>query len=173
MPVKIILSIALLVFWASPAATTTEKLNHVSLELLTDLQQDAELSRQQKLPILIAFTASYCDYCEIVKEEFLKPMLRNDAYRDKVLIREMVLDSYSSVRDFSGKNISPDTLASRYRAYLTPTVVLLGPDGAEIAERLRGITTVDYYGGFLDDAIDTARAKLQEQIPGFTVSEPF
>lgn len=162
MPVKILISSILFAFFVGHAALArTDPPKKVSLKPLTDLQQDAELSRQGKLPILIAFTATYCHYCEVIKEDFLKPMLRNDDYRSKVLIREAVLDSYSKVRDFSGDRVALDTLALRYSAFMTPTVVILGPDGSEIVERIRGVTTVDYYGGFLDDAIDKARAKLK------------
>lgn len=160
MPVKIALLVSLLLTISQSTLAASAAVRELELTPLTDLQADAVVSREQQRPILIAFTASYCHYCEIVKEQFLKPMLRNEKERNKVLIREASLDSYGSVRDFSGRSIGLDDLALRYRAFLTPTVIILGPDGTEIGERLRGVTTVDYYGGYLDDAIDTARQRL-------------
>lgn len=158
-----------MLFWLATAffavsgytVSATSTLPEVQITPLTDLQQDARIAKSKKLPILIIFTAGYCHYCEVVKEEFLKPMIRSGEYVDKVLIREAEVDSYTDIRDFSGKPIGLDNLAVHYRATMTPTVILLGPDGELLTQRLVGVTTVDFYGGFLDDAIDTALARLR------------
>jgi hypothetical protein len=43
-----------------------------------------------------------------------------------------------------------------------PTVAFLGPDG-ELAERLLGYQSADFYGAYLDDRIAEAAAKLKKQ----------
>jgi hypothetical protein len=43
---------------------------------------------------------------------------------------------------------------------LTPTLLFLDADGNEISERLVGIWSEDFYGGFIDNRIDQARQGL-------------
>lgn len=163
MPIKIFPWLTLL-FLSSVifAAANINETPEVSIVPLSDLQHDARLSKSQRLPILIAFTADYCHYCEVIKDEFLKPMILSGDYTDKVLIREAEVNSYTSIRGFSGEQIGLDNLAVHYSATMTPTIILLGPEGELLAERLVGVTTVDFYGGYLDDAIDSALAQLRE-----------
>ncbi|UCE90318.1 MAG: hypothetical protein JSW10_05755, partial [Pseudomonadota bacterium] len=52
--------------------------------------------------------------------------------------------------------------AQRYSAFVMPTVVLVDHRGRELAPRLVGVTTPDFYGGDLDDAIDTALGRLRQ-----------
>ena len=163
MPIKIIPWLILLLLSSVIfAAANMDDIPEVGITPLSDLQQDARVSKLQRLPILIAFTADYCHYCEVIKEEFLKPMIRSGDYTDKVLIREAEVNSYTDIKGFSGEQIGLDNLAVQYRATMTPTIILLGPEGELLAERLVGVTTVDFYGGYLDNAIDAALAQLRE-----------
>lgn len=139
-----------------------EALPSVTLTEARDLQQDGQQAEADRLPILILFSMQGCSYCEIVREEFLKPMLRNAEYRNKVLIREIHSDSYARLRDFDGRTVGAAELAHRYGAALSPTVVFLDPQGRELAERLIGVTTRDYYGGFLDAGIDQSLQRLRQ-----------
>jgi hypothetical protein len=50
--------------------------------------------------------------------------------------------------------------AARYGVSLTPTLLFLNADGIELSERLIGIWSEDFYGGFIDSRIDTARDSL-------------
>ena len=141
-----------------------EPLPEVQLKTATDLRAEGELARQRQVPILIMFSMTHCPYCVVVREEFLKPMLRSGDYADKVIIREIHTDDYGTLRDFDGTPVTPDELAHRYRASLSPTVVFVDAEGRELARRLVGITTVDYYGGFLDEAIDTSLQRLRQVV---------
>ncbi len=126
-----------------------------------DLSREGEEAQRRGLPILIMFSMEHCPYCEIVREEFLKPMLRSGDYDNKVIMREIQSDSFETLRDFDGKAITADALAHRYNASLSPTVVFLDPDGRELVSRLVGITTVHYYGGFLDEAIEQSLQRMR------------
>jgi hypothetical protein len=70
------------------------------------------------------------------------------------------IDSALPLRDFDGQSVAPDALASRYRTRLTPTVLFLDDRGRELTERIIGINTVDFYGYYLDAAIDAAGEHL-------------
>lgn len=138
-----------------------ERIPEVAVQESTDLVADAQVASSRQVPILIMFSLHDCPYCNVVREEFLKPMLRNSDYADRVVIREIHTDNDSSLRDFNGQLISPGDLAQRYAATLAPTVVFVDRQGRELAKRLVGITTVDYYGGFLDDAIEISLRRLR------------
>ena len=142
--------------WQALAARDT-----VLVPEITDLQREARLAATRQVPILVMFGADHCSYCHQLEEDFLKPMLRSGDYTDKVLIRQVQLDGYGSVRDFDGREISVDDLASRYDVRLTPTVVFVDQQGRRVAPNLVGLSTVDYYGGFLDDSIERSLRVLR------------
>ena len=56
--------------------------------------------------------------------------------------------------------ISTSEFASRYGVSLTPTLLFLNAQGVEMSERLVGIWSEDFYGGFIDNRIDEARERL-------------
>lgn len=135
----------------------------VEIPTLRNLQTDGELSQQKQLPIVVLFSASHCGYCSIIKEEFLRPMLLSGDYTNKAMIRVIEIDSSDDLMDLNGQAISPEDFANRYDIYLTPTLAFFDAQGNELAPRMVGVTTVDYYGGYLDDAIDASRQRLHAE----------
>ncbi len=131
--------------------------------LTTDLQTDAAQARAMGIPLLVMFSLDDCPYCMVVREEFLDPMQRNNDYRDKVLMRILRMDG-DFVTDFDGRRVEADDLAVRYGASVAPTVVLLDHNGRLLVKRLLGITTSDYYGVYLDAAINLSLQRLREQL---------
>lgn len=145
-------SVALLALTAvAPRADEAE-----SLVPARDLQADASTVKAQGLPLLLVVTRADCPYCESLKRHVLSPMLRNLSYRSKVIIRELCIDPDVRIRGFRGESVMASTLAENYEATLSPTVLLLDDQGLEIAERLVGFNSVDFYGHYLDEAIDLA-----------------
>ncbi len=133
----------------------------IQVKHASNLQQLARQASQTQRAILLEFSAESCPYCVTLEEEILKPMIRSGDYQNKILIRKLNIDQYQSVIDFNGNKVSPSELASRYKVWVTPTVVLLDSQGREIAARQVGINSIDYYGAYLDDEIEVAIAKLQ------------
>ena len=138
--------------WLAAMALRAE----VAVPLVRDLQSDGLLAQQQQLPILLTFTASYCDYCDLLEEEFLQPMLLSGEYEDKIIIRKLVLDNGSRLTDFSGHQVSAARLADSYRVTVTPTILFVDENGTELAQRMVGINTLEMFGGYLDECIETA-----------------
>lgn len=126
-----------------------------------NLEADARLARSQTLPILLSFSSEHCGYCELLEEDFLKPMLISGTYQDKILIRKVVIDSGRQLVDFDGSTVGSDQLANRYRVRVTPTVLFVDAHGQELAERMVGINTPEFYGGYLDQNIDTALSRVR------------
>ncbi|HEY5789606.1 MAG TPA: hypothetical protein VIX81_03225, partial [Gammaproteobacteria bacterium] len=79
-------------------------------------------------------------------------------YRERALLVQLDINA-GHLRDFSGQASSGQQLADRYRVEVTPTVLLLGPDGTELAPRLVGINSVDFYPAYLDAALEEAEKR--------------
>jgi len=131
-----------------------------TVKLTTDLQADAKLAKQKAIPILLLFTQQSCGFCELVRSDFLRPMLLNQDYDSKVLIRQIEFDG-DDVVGFDGKKITMDNFTEHYNVGFTPTVIFLDSNGKELTQQIIGITTVHYYGGFIDDNIDLSLQKLR------------
>ena len=56
----------------------------------------------------------------------------------------------------------PSRIAGRYKVHVTPTVLFVDSHGEEIAKRLVGVASLDFYGGYLDAALVQSRNRLHE-----------
>jgi thioredoxin-related protein len=130
-----------------------------------DFTHVGERSHEKRLPILLMFSAEHCSYCERLEEDFLKPMLRSGDYDDKVLIRKLKIDGFDAIRDFDGNKVDASAFAERYNVYVTPTVVFIDGDGSQLARKRVGLSTPDFYGGYLDESINTALDVLRRNKP--------
>jgi thioredoxin-related protein len=122
----------------------------------TNLAHEGKLSLRTKRPILILFSREGCPYCIQIKREILKPMLISGNYADKIIIREIILNSAVTLLNFNGSTVKASELAYKYSIEITPTLLFLGPNGKELAERIVGINTIDLFSYYVDQAIDTA-----------------
>ncbi len=133
----------------------------VTIVPLTDLSADLARVAASGKPLMLVFSAEHCFFCERLKENIVKPMLRSGDYDDRVIIRVTEIDDYGSIKNAKGEQTDPPDLARAYGVRVTPTVLLLGPEGDEVAPRQLGINNEDYYGVYLDEAIEQAREKIQ------------
>ncbi|GAB6040983.1 thioredoxin family protein [Endothiovibrio diazotrophicus] len=153
-PIFRLLSLLLLLVAATARA-------ELAVPLADDLAADGRDATARGVAVLLVFSAEHCGYCEKLEENVLRPLLVSGAYDDKVLVRKVMVDDARTLVDFDGRERDSLDLADRYRAYLTPTVLLVDARGRPLAPRLRGINSVDYYWEDLDGAIDQALAKLR------------
>ncbi len=135
------------------------------LKQITDIRDTARQAEAQNLPILMMFGADECPYCELLKEDFLIPMIISGDYKDKIIFREVYISSPSGIIDFSGKKISIRKFARRYNIRLFPTMVFIDSNGQILVENIIGITTPSLFGGTLDDQIDRAFGRLRKNLP--------
>ncbi len=127
-----------------------------------NLQALAHRSARERLPMLVFFYRNSCAYCKEVDELYLKPRYADAAYRSKVIIREVNVDSDRMLRDFSGRMISEAAFAHRYHVSLTPTIEFFGAGGHRLVSPLVGVGNADFYGGYLDAAVAAAGRKMAE-----------
>lgn len=126
-----------------------------------DLATDGAASRQRRVPLLLFFSQEYCGYCERLEEEVLIPMVISREYEDRVILRKLSIDFGEDVTGFGGRKLDNRMLFHEYDGIVTPTLVLTDHSGKSLTKPLVGINTVEFFGWYLDQAIDTALTRLR------------
>lgn len=130
------------------------------ISVASNLHADAQLAQRKGKPVLIIFTSPSCAYCERVIHYYLIPMQRNPDYAGKVLIRQMDMTSSRALVDFRGNTTTEKHYAARLKITFAPTVMVFTPDGKPAGKPLVGLGPADYYGGYMDQAIDAGLARM-------------
>jgi len=150
---------ALSLFWAMGASA--DELPQVSLQEGKNLADDGRVSNEKQIPVLMFFSMEHCPYCREVEEDYLKPMLRNSEYDNKVIIRKVRIDSNGDVVDFLGKTQDVEDFSDSYNVSMVPNVILVDSQGNELAEPIVGIKNSHYYSAELDSAIESSTQKIR------------
>ena len=132
-----------------------------SIPYAKDFTADAKIAQERHIPILVLFSAPECHYCERARQEFLIPITRNPESNAKVLMRQVEIGATNKLRDFNGKMTTQGDFATINKVRLTPTIKVYGPDGRELAAPIVGLAIADYYGGYIDDAINQGIEKIR------------
>jgi len=151
--------LALILAWMTPALGYAKGGGEVAQA--QDLALDAKQAEAHHLVVLVMFSRPNCAYCTRVLKEFLEPMQRNAEYHGKVIMRQVKVGSRAKLRDFSGGMTSHNDFARENGVGMVPAIHFYDSWGNALAEPLVGLSTPDYYGGFLDQRIDEALAKLR------------
>lgn len=149
---------------STQALTSDAAPAEVEIQELLDFRADTQLSKQTQTPILVLFSMEGCAYCHYVEEEHLKPMLRNAGYREKVIIRRVMIDNLNFIVDIDGTSITNDEFANRYNASHTPTVIFLNHQGKTLTSQLQGVQNTEFYGHYLDNNLDQSISKIRQQL---------
>lgn len=128
--------------------------------LVEDLAATGARAAHAEIPIVLLMSASWCGYCDVVREEFLVPMLISGDYRDRAILRELPIDG-PPVTDFDGEGRLPEKIAERYRVTVVPTLLFLDGAGRELTERMVGVGLVDFFGAYLETALERAEGRLE------------
>ena len=143
------------------ACACAQAQDHAEIPLVHDFTLEAKTAQAREVPILVMFGRRNCAFCDQLLNEFLVPMQHNPEYDSKVIMRQIDTGSSAKLRLFSGKNTTHARFAKANKIHLTPTIKLFDAEGHELTEPLIGLSTPDYYGGFLDQRIDEALAKVR------------
>jgi thioredoxin-related protein len=132
-----------------------------TLQPANDLTQISEQARRQHVPVLIAFTQAGCPYCAKVKRSYLIPLGTSAAWGNKVVMREVDIDSTTAVRDFVGRETTQREFARQHHITLVPTLMIFNARGEQLAEPLIGLTSEDFYGFYLERLIQAGWDAMQ------------
>jgi hypothetical protein len=129
------------------AATTL-----VALPSTDSLLASLDQALRVKQPLVVMVSLHGCAFCKVVRENYLQPLRASGLQVVQVDMR----DSRVLV-DFDGTVLTHDAWVRKQGIKLAPTVLFFGPQGREVATRLKGAYLPDFYGAYLDEQLALAR----------------
>ena len=120
-----------------------------------NLAAEADLARQRGQPLLVMVSLHGCVYCERVRRSELVPRLQAGQPIVQVDMR-----SDQMLMDWQGRSVSHDGLVRRWKVGIAPTVLFFAHSGQELAERMEGAYSRDFYGAYLDERLEQSRRRL-------------
>lgn len=103
-------------------------------------------------PLIVLVSLDNCPFCKIARENYLIPMSREQSLQ----VVQVNLGHTTAIIDAQGKRTTQAELIKNWQINATPTVLFLGMNGREIAPRLVGGLTSDFYGAYLQERVDQA-----------------
>ena len=131
------------------------------LPLAVDLRADARVARAERLPIVLFFYSRSCPFCREVEALYLKPLQKDNLKSKRFLLRRIEIGERQALIDFNGTKTDFRSFAQQQKVMLVPHLRFFGPEGERLTGDLIGLGSRDFYGGYLEDAIEEARAKLR------------
>lgn len=123
------------------------------------LRAAVEATAARGEPLVVMVTLRGCVYCELVRNSYLHPLMREGRL---IAVQIDFQDKATPIQDFGGHTTTPAALADEWKVRVTPTVFFFGPDGRELAGRLDGVSSTDFYGSYLEERLETARRALKK-----------
>ncbi len=151
----------------SAAGTGATQQSHPTAPV--DLPEAAGQAFAAGRPLVLMFSLRGCPWCDALRREHFTTLVASQDRLGVVALEIDLADSqaFSSaptapqpVRPASLLANSPRELGRLHKVRLAPTVLFLGPNG-EVAERLVGYGSPDFFGAYLDQRIAQARAAMR------------
>lgn len=114
--------------------------------------------RTERRVLVALFSRPDCAFCAALRRDQLVHLVRESDTLG-IIVAEFDLTMKTRFGDADASSPfgdSPAEFARRLNVRATPTVVFMGDNG-EVAERLVGYGSPDFYGAYLDDRIETAK----------------
>ncbi len=133
------------------------------LPLAEDFSAAAKDARARRVPVLVAFMQKTCPYCAVARRDFLDPMRSGEAWRDKVIMLEVDVDSHRRLRDFDGQSVTHRDFARRFGVKRVPTIIVLDDRGAQVAPPIEGLLADDFYRLYIEQAVEAGLVRLRRR----------
>ncbi len=134
--------------WAAPATLPTA--NSLPDELAQALKKGE--------PLVVMVSLVGCPFCHVARESYLSPL----RVQEGLPVVQIDMRNRQKITDFQGLTLTQDELIRRWSVKVAPTVLFFGRGGMEVAERLVGGYIPDFYGAYLDERLQTARATIRK-----------
>ena len=135
-------------------AVAIESAARGELRMANDLHGLGRESGLRKVPVVLFFSSVHCEYCDLVRDEFLNYLSTDPAFMNKLLLREVRMDSNHPLLDFSRQSITHATFTEQRVIELVPTIQFTDGVGDILVEDIVGVTTLGFYGAYLEQAIE-------------------
>ena len=128
-----------------------------AIEPAHDLARDARDARAHRQALIVLYTTPGCPWCEKIRREYLRPMLRNPAESARIIVREIDITGSTALIDATGHATTHRAHAQAAGIRLVPVTAFIAPDGSAAAEPIIGFPPGDFFGAYLDERIEAAR----------------
>ena len=146
--ISLSLSVALLLSFSNIKAVEI-------LPLAVDLQKAGKTAQTHNIPVVIFFTATWCNYCKKLEENILHPLLETTDIESYAEFRQIVMDkAHWRMKDFAGNDIEMKSFGPAQKVKVAPTTYIYNSKGELIAEPILGLTLEEFYPGNLEKAIN-------------------
>jgi thioredoxin-related protein len=124
------------------------------------LQFEISAALKMASPLLVFVSLDNCPFCKIARENYLLPLMNEQS----IPVVQVNFRNIASVIDARGNVSTQDQLVRAWGIKVAPTVLFIGKDGKEIAPRLTGGSTSDFYGTYLDERIRMAQTAIARDL---------
>lgn len=121
------------------------------------LQDELAQALGKRQPLVVMVSLEGCPFCKVARDHYLVPLREQEG----LPVVQIDMRTSRSLRDFKGQPMTHDAISRAWRIRVAPTVLFFGRGGAEVAERLTGAYIPDFYGSYLEDRLQQARATLR------------
>ena len=126
-----------------------------ALPLSVSLRDELAVALKARQPLVVMVSLHRCPWCEAVRNNYLAPMHAQEG----LPVVQIDMRSTAPSRTPVGAATTHDALVRGWGVKVAPTLLFLGPGGAEVAERLVGGAT-DFYAASLDKRLAQGRQAL-------------
>lgn len=120
------------------------------------LQAEIFAAQKSAYPLIVFVSLDNCPFCKIARENYLIPLMNEQS----IPVVQVNFRYPTPIVDARGNVMTQDQLVRAWGVKVAPTLLFLGKDGKEIAPRLTGGTTSDFYGAYLDERIRIAQTSI-------------
>ena len=123
-----------------------------TLPLSASLPDELARALKARQPLVVMVSLHRCPWCEEVRNNYLAPMRA----QERLPVVQVDMLSPRQTRDLQGAPTTHEALGRAWDVKVAPTVLFLGPQGKEVADRLVG-GSPDFYSAYLDRRLALAR----------------
>lgn len=124
------------------------------------LQAEIFAAQKSASPLIVFVSLDNCPFCKIARENYLLPLMNEQS----IPVVQVNFRHLTSIVDASGNVLTQDRLIRGWGVKVAPTILFLGKEGREVAPRLTGGSTSDFYGTYLDERIRIAQTAITRDL---------
>ncbi len=121
------------------------------------LRNELALALKSGNPLVVMVSLDGCPFCKAVREQYLAPLREQEG----LPVVQVDMHSAAALQDFNGLALTHDHMVRTWGIKIAPSLLFFGADGVEVAPRLVGVGSMDYYGSHLDQRLSQARAAIK------------
>ncbi len=121
------------------------------------LADELDKALRKGQPLIVMVSLDGCPFCRIARDSYLEPLRREEG----LPIFQVDMRSQTTLRDFNKLASTHDQMVRGWKIRVAPTVLFFGTGGKEVAPRMNGAYIEDFYGAYLQQRIDVARAAIK------------